>query len=252
MKLREITDFLDRTLDAGAFAGDVSNNGLQIANRGEVRRIAVGVDGSLRFLRAAAADGADFLFCHHGISWGDSLARITGTAYAIVSEAVRNGQALYAAHIPLDAHPKYGNNARLADALGLRRRRPAFAWRGMTVGLAGELPREMAFAEFAALVRAKVSPKADALPFGAARVRRVGVVSGGAGDLVEAAAGMGLDAFLTGERSFVGYTQAENAGMNVVFAGHYATETFGPRAIAELLAARFRTPVSFYDFGIGY
>ena len=247
----DITRFLDDTLRADAIR-DTSNNGLQIANDGTVSQVAVGVDASLRFLKEAAAQGADFVICHHGISWCDSLKRITGLNYELVSFAIRHNIALYASHLPLDAHPVYGNNAQLCKALGLTRVKPAFTYHGETIGFTGQLPRAIPFGDFCATVAERVNADYRSVAFGKETVRTVGVVSGGASDMVGQAAELGVDVFLTGEPSLQGYTHAENLGMNAVFAGHYATETFGVRALAKRIVQEFRITAAFIDFGIEY
>jgi dinuclear metal center YbgI/SA1388 family protein len=251
MKLTAFAERLDRLLAVGKFK-DCSNNGLQLANRGEVTRVLAGVDASLRLLREAEARGADCVVCHHGISWGDSLARLTGLNHALVSFALSRNIAIYAAHLPLDAHPKLGNNAQLCRALGLGRARPAFSYHGETIGLVGAYPRALSRDAFHARVRRAVSADLRTLDFGPARVRTVGVVSGGAADMADQAAALGADVFLTGEASLQGYVLAENLGLNVVFAGHYATETFGVRALAELLPRQLGLPAEFADFRIPF
>ena len=251
MELQQLVRFLDDTLELSNFQ-DVSNNGLQIENGGTVTKILCGVDGSLRALQEAAKQGADLLICHHGISWGDSLKRITGLNYRLVSFAVEHGIALYAAHLPLDAHPAYGNNAQLCRALGVGKMTPAFSYRGNTIGFKGELPEPVPFDTFCDRVRKFVSPNIQALPFGKKTVQSIGIVSGGAADDVEQAYELGLDVFLTGESGLVGYTQAENLGMNAIFAGHYATELFGVRALGELINRQFGIPVSLANFSITF
>ncbi|MCL2103585.1 MAG: Nif3-like dinuclear metal center hexameric protein [Kiritimatiellaeota bacterium] len=248
---QHVTRFLDSTLKTDVFR-DTSNNGLQIANDGTVSHVAVGVDASLRFLKEAAKQGADFVICHHGISWCDSLKRIAGLNYELVSLAIRRNIALYASHLPLDAHPQYGNNAQLCHALGITRLKPAFGYHGETIGFMGALPQAIPFRAFCARVAEKVNKAFSSVAFGPEKVRTVGVVSGGASDMVTQAAELGADVFLTGEPSLQGYNQAENAGMNVVFAGHYATEVFGIRALAKRIAEKFRIPVTLIDFAVPY
>ena len=251
ISLSSLVSLLDKTLAIGAFH-DVSNNGLQIANRGRVARVVAGVDASLRLLEEAAARGADCVVCHHGLSWGDSLKRITGLNHRLVSFALAHDIAVYAAHLPLDAHPRLGNNAQLCRTLGLARAKPAFVYHGETIGFAGTLDRALTFDVFCRRVRDRVSADIRSLPFGRKTVRTVGVVSGGAADMIDQAAALGLDAFLTGEPSLQGYNLAENLGQNVVFAGHYATETFGVRALAALLARRLKIPAEFVDFRVPF
>jgi dinuclear metal center YbgI/SA1388 family protein len=246
-----LTDLLDSTLNIGAFS-DASNNGLQLANSGTVSRVLTGVDASLRLLQEAAARGADCVVCHHGLSWGDSLKRLTGLNHRLVSFAIEHDIAVYAAHLPLDAHPRYGNNAQLCKALGLTRLTPAFAYHGETIGFAASYAKAIPFEIFCDLVRKAVNPDLRALAFGSRTVKTVGVVSGGASDMIGQSADLGLDAYLTGEPSLLGYNLAENLMQNVIFAGHYATETFGVHALAALITRRLKLPTDFVDFKITY
>ena len=239
-----LAEKLDRLLTVERFRDD-SWNGLQVANSGRIGRICAGVDATLPFFEAAVAQGAGMVLCHHGISWGTSLARITGLNYRLVSFLLRHDVALWACHLPLDAHPVHGNNAVLARLLGLRQRRPFADYRGQLIGIRGELPQEVAFDAFAGRVRRLVNPQAAAHPFGKRRVRRIGIVSGGAAAEVAGAVGEGLDAYVTGEPSLQGYNRAQQEAMNVVYAGHYATEVFGVQALVRLIEKRFALPGAF-------
>jgi len=250
--LNDLVSLLDDTLECSTFQ-DASNNGLQIANAGTVTRVVAGVDASMRLLKEAAQRGADCVICHHGISWGDSLKRITGLNHRIVAFAIQHNIALYAAHLPLDAHPRFGNNAQLCKALGLRNLAPAFYYHGNnTIGFTGTYDKPLRLEDFCARVRKAVTLELRMVNFGRDRVRRVGVVSGGAADMLDQAAALGCDVFLTGEPSLQGYNLAENLEQNVVFAGHYATEIFGVRALAALVKRRLSIPAECIDFKIGY
>ena len=251
MKLLEITQFLDRLLALDQFR-DASNNGLQIENGGEVTHVAFGVDASLRTFRAAAEAGADLLICHHGLSWGDSLKRITGLNYSLVSYAIRHGLAVYGAHLPLDAHPVYGNNAQLCELLDLENKRPAFDYHGNLIGFMAETRQPVAREAFAQRVRERVAPFLKTVFFGAERVQKIGVVSGGACEMVDQAVCEGADLFLTGEPGLVGYTLAENLGTNMICAGHYATETWGVRALKKVIEKRFAVKTTEFDFKIEF
>ena len=246
---QRLTQFLDTTLKTDAIR-DISNNGLQIANNGTVTHIALGVDASLRFLKEAAGQGADFVICHHGISWGDSLRRVTGLNHAIISYAIRHNIALYASHLPLDMHPQHGNNAQLCKALRLRNVTPAFTYHGETIGFTGTLPKPIPLTTLCATVTAIVVRDINPAAFGPATVKTIGIVSGGGADMISEAAERGIDVFLTGESSLQGYITAENLNLNVIFAGHYATEVFGIRALAKLITQKFRTPTTLIDFAI--
>ena len=222
MNIAKIESWLNRTLDVAAF-DDVSNNGVQIESPGggaaEVSRVAFAVDASVRAVEAAAAAGAQLLVVHHGISWGGGVKRITGGVYGVVRAAMDADLALYACHLPLDAHPGLGNNAQIARLLGLSKVRPAFSYHGNVIGLVGESR---------AARRAVIGAGAIDLPRGT----KVGVCSGGAGEFAEEAKRLGCGLYVTGEASWGDVVAAENCGMRMVCCGHYETEVFGVRAVA--------------------
>ena len=207
--LAALARWMDATLDVASF-DDVSNNGVQIdragGDAGGIRRVAFAVDASLAAVRAAAAAGAQLLVVHHGISWGDGIRRLAGGVFSVVKAAMDADLAVYACHIPLDAHPKLGNNAQLAKQLGLKKTRPAFAWRGRPVGLVGT-----------------------------AGGRLVGVCSGGAAEFAEEAKRLGCDLFVTGEANWGEVVAAENCGIELRCIGHYESETGGVRALAAAM-----------------
>ncbi|MGN0833777.1 MAG: Nif3-like dinuclear metal center hexameric protein [Kiritimatiellia bacterium] len=209
MKLARIVDWLDATLNVAAF-DDVAVNGLQLGRAeeagAEVRTVAFAVDASVRAVKAAAAAGAELLVVHHGISWGGGIRRLTGGVGNVVRAATGADLALYACHLPLDAHPTLGNNAQLARLLGLKRVRPAFAYHGVVIGCVGERDGH-----------------------------RIGVCSGGAGEFAEEAQRLGCDVYLTGEANWGDVVAAENCGMTMICAGHYETEVFGVRAVARAM-----------------
>ncbi|MCF7838681.1 MAG: Nif3-like dinuclear metal center hexameric protein [Candidatus Marinimicrobia bacterium] len=247
--LKILTHFLDRELDTPAF-DDVACNGLQVQNSGRIRRIATGVDASLEFFAAAVEQDANLLICHHGLSWGDSLRRITDSNYRRLKFLLDHDLALYASHLPLDAHPQLGNNAGICRALGLRHRRPFGNYRGRPIGFAGRLDQPVTWKSFQARAQRIFGRAGVTFDFGARSVRTIGVVSGGAADCLEEAVTAGLDAFISGEPQLPSYHLAREAGINALFAGHYATETFGVRALAERLHRRFKLPAAFIPFDI--
>jgi dinuclear metal center YbgI/SA1388 family protein len=247
--LDRIAAWLDRELPAAGF-NDSSHNGLQVANSGRVRRVCAGVDASLEFFEAARRRGADLLLCHHGLSWGDSLKRITGLNYRRLQFLIRHDMALYACHLPLDAHPRFGNNILLCRALGLRRIRRFGLYAGTEIGFTGVLPRPLAFGDFKQLVRRAIGPNVQAFACGRKTVRSVAVVSGGAPGELDEAGRKGIDVYLTGESNLHAYNLAREYGINAVFAGHYATEVFGVRALAARLKRRFRLPADLIDLKI--
>ena len=251
MQLNRLVSFLDREHDIARFSDD-SHNGLQVANSGRVTRVCLGVDATLPFFEKAAACGADLAICHHGLSWGDSLKRITGLNHRLLSFLLEHDMALWACHLPLDAHLRLGNNARLAMALGLRSRQAAFVYHGQKIGIRGVLPRAMPFPAFREHVRRVVGNDVRALDFGKDMVRTVGIVSGGGPSQIGEAIELGLDVYLTGESNLHAYNLAAQEGINAVFAGHYATEKFGVQAVGERIRRRFGLPAAFVEMGIEY
>lgn len=223
-------------------------NGLQVENRGAVTRIAAAVDASGATVRLAVDAGADLLLVHHGLFWAPRQPW-TGRHYALLRDLIEHNLAIYSAHLPLDAHPRLGNNAQLCAALRLPRPRPFFECKGQPIGLAAStrLSRE----ELVQRVRAAVGGPVRVLPGGPTLCRRIGVVTGGAGADLKQAAAEGVDTFVTGEGPHWTYALAEETGINVLYAGHYATETFGVKALAAHVSARFRVPWTFVDHPTG-
>ena len=255
--LSRIVSALDEELRLDDFPRDVSRNGLQVEGAaGGVSKVCCGVDASPAFFEEAIARGAQLLFVHHGISWGDSLSRLTGANYALVSPLLRAGVALYAAHLPLDAHPRLGNNAGLASALGLGELRPFGVYAGREIGFRGALAEPVPWGAFKARLR-DVCPDGrfeSFDPFGddARPVRTVGVVSGGAAEDFPQAVDAGLDAYVTGEMGLADYNALLVRPIRFAAAGHYATERFGPRAVAGWLRSELGVDAEFVDMHLRF
>ena len=200
-------------------------NGLQLANDGTVSRIGAAVDACLPVVREAVARGIDFLIVHHGMFWSGAQ-RIEGGYYEKLKAALDGNLAIYSAHLPLDVHETVGNNVVLADALGMGETAPFMEWKGIHVGRRARV--EMRLEELVEKVSAVVGGgTVHVCAGGSAEVRELGVVTGGAGGEVAQAAAEGVDTLVTGEGPHWSYTAAEELGINVLYAGHYATETFG-------------------------
>lgn len=223
-------------------------NGLQAENRGRVSRIAACVDASLATARLAAAARADLLLVHHGLFWTPAQPW-TGKRYELLRALLDHNLAVYSSHLPLDAHPRLGNNARLCVALGFNKLRPFFFDHGQFLGwqTAGKIPR----ADLARRLERATGAAARILPGGPQLCRKIGVVTGGAGGDLKKAATEGVDTFITGEGPHWTYALAEELEINVLYGGHYATETFGVIALAEHLSRRFRVPWQFIDHPTG-
>jgi dinuclear metal center YbgI/SA1388 family protein len=246
----ELVAHLDRYLRI-AKVPDSSPNGLQVQGAERVARIAYAVDVSVQTIRAAEKAGADFLVVHHGLWWGKHV-QITGAMHARISGLIRSDLSLYAAHLPLDCHARVGNNAELARLLGLRVKEPFGEYLGIRIGFTATAPKPMRLASFVDAVTRELGAKPDVLAFGPSTVRRVAIVSGGGAMLTEDAARAGCDTFLTGETEHAAVHPAREAGINLVFGGHYATETVGLKALDRHVKKRFGVPGVFLAAPTGY
>ncbi len=248
----DLVEYLDAFLEIERWAThDKSLNGLQVEGRRRVERVAVATDAALATFDLAVEAKAGFLVVHHGLFWG-APRPIRGPLRARLGALLDSGISLYAAHLPLDAHPRVGNNAVLAELLGLEERTPFGAWNGLTIGFSGRLPEPLGCAELAARIEALLGSRVEVLGFGSQLVERVAVVSGDAAELVPDAAAAGMDVFVTGETSHVAWHLAREHRLNVVFAGHYASETVGVRALGDHLTDRFGVDSVFLDAPTGY
>jgi len=239
-------DRILRTKEVQDYPGAV--NGLQVENRGAVTRLAATVDASLATVKLAIAAGADLMVVHHGLFWGPRQPW-TGKNRELLQLLVENNLAVYSSHLPLDAHPRLGNNAQLCVALGLKKLKPFFFSHGRFIGFQArqKIPR----AELAGRLQRATGVKPWVIPGGKGVCERIGVVTGGAGGDLQQAAEEGVDTFITGEGPHWTYASAEELGINVLYGGHYATETFGVKALASHLAGRFKVPWTFLHHPTG-
>lgn len=240
--LREVIGYLDTTLEIERFK-DYAPNGLQVEGALEIERIVTGVSASAELINRAIELSADLIVVHHGLVWGPGLTKISGPLARRLKLLLGNDVSLAAYHLPLDKHARLGNNTGLCDALALGATREAFGdVRGTALGLAGTwsptLPKHEAINRVAAGV-CRGQPPRFVFPYGPEQVRKVGVCSGAASDLLEAAAGIGCDMFVTGELAERAGDLAKELQITLVAAGHVATEVFGAMRIADELRMRF-------------
>lgn len=224
-------------------------NGLQVSGPSRVGHLAAAVDASEEVIEAAVSGGADLLIVHHGIFW-HGLRPLTGRRFRKVAALIRGDVGLYSAHLPLDAHPEVGNCVLLARDVGIEVEGRFGSYEGAEIGWWGVVPEEPA-GVFTDRVAGVVAGPVRLLDGGDHAVRRVGVVTGGGGSFVEEAARRGLDTLLTGEASHHTYADARELGVHVLMAGHYATETYGVKALAERSSERFELTWEFLDFPSG-
>ncbi len=247
--LRKLVSFLDFDLALSEFPRDESINGLQVEGKAAVGRIGVAVDACEHVFEKAAEKGVDFLFVHHGLIWG-GIRSIRGVLMKRIRRLMDSGISLYACHLPLDWHPEYGNNILLLKLLSVRKMGEFGEYHGKRIGYWGRTGATMTVDAFVKVVDKNLKAKSSYVDFGR-KVRNVGVVSGGGWSAIHDAEKYGIDTFLTGEPSHSAYTLAEEMKVNLIFAGHYATETPGVKAVGEMLGKRLGLKVEFIDHPTG-
>jgi len=223
-------------------------NGLQIENSGAVTKMGAAVDASTRTIDAAIERGINFLIVHHGLFW-PGLQPITGRRRQMLERAFQHDLALYSAHLPLDVHSVLGNNAKLAGALGFENTQPFFEAKGQCIGLKARV--EISRTELARKLEDSLGGPVKVFAGGPEQTQTVGLITGGAGSEIYAVAGEGIDTFITGEAPHWAAVAADDLGINLLLGGHYATETFGVKALAAHLSDRFDLPWEFLDSPTG-
>ena len=247
--LQKIVSHCNKILRTAAIGDyDGAANGLQVENSGSVTRIAASVDASLATVKLAIAAKADLLIVHHGLFWSPSHPW-TGKKYELLQLLIENNLAVYSSHLPLDAHPRLGNNALLAAALGLKNLKPFFPSHGQEIGL--QTRQKISRADLSKKLERATGVKPKLIPGGREICERIGIVTGGAGGDLKIAAAAGVDTFITGEGPHWTFALAEELGLNVFYGGHYATETFGVKALAAELSKKFKLPWEFLDYPTG-
>jgi dinuclear metal center YbgI/SA1388 family protein len=234
-------------------------NGLQVENSGRVGGIVAAVDASQATIDGVVATlepghSPPLLLVHHGLFW-DGNVPITGRRYRRLAGLLDHDIPLYSAHNPLDVHPEVGNNAVLAERLGIRVEGWFGNYRGVPIGAWGHSPPSLPTREALALELDRVlhtlRGSATLIAGGPERPHRIGIITGGAGSMIAAARDAGLDTFITGEGAHYTYFDAMEWGLNVIYAGHYATETLGVQAMASHLAEQFDLDWDFHDHPTG-
>jgi len=235
MKLMNLLDYTGQLLQVDRFR-DYCPNGLQVEGHGEVNHIVSGVSASMALLEAAAAAQADLVLVHHGYFWKNEDARVTGIKRKRLKFLLQRDISLVGYHLPLDAHPKLGNNARLAARLGF----DIEGWFGeQAIAAYGRLPQAMSLAALGQSVAQQLGRPPLLVGDDDAVIRRIAWCSGAAQDYLWQAVALGVDAFLTGEVSEHTVHLARESGVAFIAAGHHATERYGIQALGEHLAQRF-------------
>ena len=234
-----IVEALDELLCPGEFQ-DYCPNGLQVPGGADATRVVTGVSAQRELIDRAVEEGAELVLVHHGLFWDFQPTGLSAVLAERLRLLFKHDVALAAYHLPLDAHPEVGNNALLARALGCAEHSAFGTHRGRAIGRAGSFDGDGVEAEELFARVGSVTGRAPTVfAGGPPRVRRIGIVSGSGADLLGEAVAAGLDALLTGEPREHVMADARESGIHFIAAGHYATETFGVRALGDLLAARF-------------
>jgi dinuclear metal center YbgI/SA1388 family protein len=236
LRLREIEDWPNAL------------NGLQVENSGAVTKIGAAVDASARTIESAIERGVNLLVVHHGLFW-PGLQPLTGGRRRMFEQIFRNDLAIYAAHLPLDVHSVLGNNAQLAASLGFENTEPFFEAKGQPIGL--RIETKISRDELAHKLEQSLGGPIKLFASGPVETKSIGLITGGAGSEIYAVAREAIDTFITGEAPHWAAVAAEELGMNLLLGGHYATETFGVKALAAHLSERFDVPWEFIDSPTG-
>jgi len=246
MKIEVLADYIATRLHLDAFVDvDASLNGLQVGRPGkEIKKVVCAVDASLATFKKAAEMSSDAIFVHHGLFWGKPIA-ITALHYERIATLLAHDMALFAAHLPLDAHPELGNNATIARKLGITEPQPFGIYHGLPIGFRGTLKQPQDAASIAKILGFGPETGLHILNFGKKKISTIGIVSGGAPNTVQEAIELNLDAFLTGEPSHAMHSICQEAGITMICGGHYATEVFGVQQMANDLAANLGLETTF-------
>lgn len=242
----EVVAFCDERINCRAIKDfEGAWNGLQIENGGIVSKVGAAVDAGLASLEAATEEGVDFLVCHHGLFWNPPIP-LAGVARTKVKLALDNNLAVYGAHLPLDCHPEIGNNALLADALGLRKTGTFLPYEGNDMACIAAGPEDGRVG-LTDRLKALFPGTYQAIEYGSERPEQIAILTGSGQSAVPHLRANGIDTLITGELRQHHFTMAQELELNLYPCGHYATEVFGVRALAGEIAERFSLEWIFLD-----
>lgn len=247
-KAYEIAYFLDDLLKTSEIE-DYSYNGLQVESKCDIENIYGGVDATMEFFNKASNPRNALYIVHHGIFWKNNDPRIINGNYLKINFLLNTNSSLYASHLPLDLNKTYGNNISLLEFLGVEKDSiaPFGLYHGISIGFRGEFKNPITIYDISKKLETIAKDKVYTFPFGKREIKTIGVVSGGGSFAGSEALKLNLDLFLTGETDHTLYTFANDSKLSVVFATHYATETFGVRNLGNLLSQKFNINFTFID-----
>ena len=251
-KLTDVVSLLDTYLDIKNFPDDNAYNGLQVEGVSEVNSIVFTADAGIETFRMAVALHADMIVVHHGIFWKGIDPSVKGRTKERVTTLLDHGISLYAVHLPLDKHPDIGNNAQLLKILGFRKDKPFGWYKGEQISFTGVVDMPKTIDQIVEDIQDSLAPHCVVLPFGKREIKTIAVMSGGAGySSLNQALDAGVDLYLSGE-PIECYHEVKDAGFNVIFAGHHATEIVGVRALAEVVKDKLAIQTQFIDLPTGF
>ncbi|MEW6620066.1 MAG: Nif3-like dinuclear metal center hexameric protein [bacterium] len=247
--LKQICQFLETELNI-AQVKDEAINGLQVEGKKTIEKIACAVDASLETFYEAKKQNVDMIIVHHGLFWGTPQP-LTGTLYKRLEVLFKNDISLYAVHLPLDLHPTLGNNAQLMNLFVHKTSQPFGKYHEVPIGYLGNLKKGIDLLDVKQILEQRLNTICRLLDFGRQKIKTIAIVSGGGSDMVKEAIEKEVDLFITGESKLFTYHLARESKINIIFAGHYATETLGVKALAEVLAQKFQIECPFIDIPTG-
>ena len=247
----ELSQDLDQLLDPDKIS-DVSVNGLQIPGDSQIQKVAVATDASMEVFEETQRRGCNFLFVHHGLFWTfNKESKISPLQKKKLKFLFDHDIALYASHLPLDVHPVYGNNKSLFDLLQLENQEKMGNYNGLQLGLMGDVKSPISFENFTQFVEQKLQDKVKSYCFNEQKVQKVALITGQGQDGLFEAQEKGFDTFITGEINHYTYHVAKEGKINLILAGHYRSETLGPKAIGSYIQKKFDYEIEFLEFPTG-
>jgi len=245
VKRDRLVRYLDELLDNSQIQ-DASVNGLQVEGSAGVGRVALATDAALSVYEKAVNNGCQMLVVHHGLIW-NGIRRVTGRDLEHIRFLLEHDLNLYASHLPLDMHPRVGNNAGLADIAGVKDRRPFGEYHGLYLGFSGELEEPVSTENLVSAFTDEIGGSPVLLPFGPDLNSTAGIVSGGGSSCLKEAIDKKLDCYITGEGDHANYHVALESGINVIYLGHYESETTGVKALGRVIRDEFGLETCFID-----
>lgn len=246
VKRDDIVKFLNKELTVKKIK-DSSKNGLQSKGSSEVKKIGFAVDSGIEVFEKAKKENCNMLIVHHGIKWKPQKKDISKR----LNYLKKNKLSLYASHLPLDMHNKYGNNIQLCNILNLKNIKKFGEYHGEYIGFSGTFSNKKTLNEISKNLDKILSTKSKAYNFGKQKIKTIALVSGGGISALDEAIKKKIDLFITGEQSHSSYHYIKEAKINVIFAGHYATETVGVKALMPILKKKFNVETVFIDLPTG-